>query len=188
MTKTNLTKADIFIGPIIRRASTELVVIQVATFAEVNLQFSCRMKATTKGPSEWIGHDVKPQCVQALPGLFFYYGRIKPDHGRFPAGRLLEYGIAVTNAAREEPDYSFFEAVVKEEKLTYSNYRLPSFFIQDPTQKLRALYGSCRKIHDDKGGRDDALAIGDALVAAHADDVTGRPAVLLPRRGSDLCR
>ena len=84
MTKTNLTKADIFIGPIIRRASTELVVIQVATFAEVNLQFSCRMKATTKGPSEWIGHDVKPQCVQALPGLFFYYGRIKPDHGRFP--------------------------------------------------------------------------------------------------------
>ena len=41
-----------------------------------------------------------------------------------------------------------------------------------------AWYGSCRKVHDTHGGKRDALAGGDTLIAASPADVSKRPAAL----------
>ncbi|MCC3376691.1 hypothetical protein [Cohnella sp. REN36] len=168
---------DIFIGPLLRRAQPDLVVICLATFKPINLKFSVR----EHGREPWLGHDDTPVPIQVSPNLFFYFGRVVPSDGRrpFPVRTLLEYSIGVLDA-NEVADYEPFETIAKTDGLglAYERSKLPTFFLQSPGQKLNVMYGSCRKIHDEQGGRLDALMKGDDLVAANFGDLDKRPAIL----------
>ena len=165
---------DIFIGPLLRRAQEDLVVICLATFRPFNLRFSVKRN----GQKSWLAHDDIPLNVEVSPNLFFYFGRIKPARGKkFPTHQLLAYGIGVLGA-NEVAGYEDFEVIVKADGLAYKDNSLPTFFLQRPRKRLNVLYGSCRKIHDADGGKDDALSNGDELIAKHFTDLDKRPAIL----------
>ncbi|WP_435163556.1 hypothetical protein [Paenibacillus glycanilyticus] len=168
---------DIFVGPLLRRAQQDLVVICLAVFKPVNLIFSVR----EHGKDYWLGHDDTPVPIQVSPSLFFYFGRVIPsEQGKlFPVRTLLEYSIGVLDP-NEQADYQPFETIVATDGLglAYGERKLPTFFLQSPSQKLNVMYGSCRKIHDEQGGKLDALHNGDKLIAANAGDLDKRPAIL----------
>ena len=103
-----------------------------------------------------------------------------PCHARrdeVSCAELLAYSIGVLDV-NEVAGYSDFEKILKEDRLAYGESPLPTFFLQGSTKKLNVLYGSCRKIHDDKGGKIDALSNGDALIANYVNDLDRRPAIL----------
>ena len=168
---------DIFVGPLLRRAQQDLVVVCLAVFKPINLVFSVR----EHGKEQWLGHDDTPVPIQVSSNLFFYFGRVTPSvPGKpFPVRTLLEYGIGVLDPD-EQADYAPFETIVATDGLglAYGERKLPTFFLQSPSQKLNVLYGSCRKIHDEQGGNLDALSKGDQLIAENVDDLDKRPAIL----------
>lgn len=166
---------DIFIGPILRRAQTDLVVICIATFQPFDFKFSVK----AFGEEAWLGHDSAPFSIDLLPGLSFYFGKVTPLKGsKFPTNTLLEYSIGIIDSVTEEVEYLSFGNIVLIDKLSYFGNELPTFFLQKPNQKLNALYGSCRKIHDEKGGKVDALSFGDDLIENYFSDLNIRPAIL----------
>jgi hypothetical protein len=170
-----MVSADIFIGPILRRAQTDLIVVCLATFQPFALKFSVR----AFGTEIWLGHDPEPVSIKASANLYFYFGIVPPKKGtKFPTNTLLEYSIGVVDPATEDVEYNSFKNIVLVDKLSYFGNELPTFFLQEPGKKLNALYGSCRKIHDDKGGKTDALSFGDSVVENYFSDLTARPAVL----------
>ena len=167
--------ADIFVGPLLRRAEADLVLVCLATFEPFNLKFSIR----AFGADRWSGHDSEPIAIRALQNLNFYYGIVVPMKGeKFPTHTLLEYSIGVVDPVTEAVEYDSFRNIVLLDKLSYLDNELPTFFLQKPGQKLNALYGSCRKIHDEKGGKNDALSFGDGVVENYFSDLGSRPAVL----------
>lgn len=166
---------DIFVGPLIRRAQVDLVVVCLATFQSFPLRFSVK----AFGDEEWLGHDSEPLNINALPNLFFYFGQITPHKGTtFPTNKLLEYSVGIVDPATEDVEYDSFRNIVLLDKLSYHDSELPTFFLQGPKQTLNALYGSCRKIHDDNGGKVDALSLGDGIVENYFSDLSARPAIL----------
>ena len=162
---------DLFIGPILRRAQPDLVVIALATFVPMDLRFSVRRQ----GASPWLGHDDAPLAIMVTPALTFYVGHVRPEQA-LPSGTLLEYSIGVKSG--DSTDYAPFEAVVKADALAYRGHVLPTFVLQSASAPLNVLYGSCRKIHDTKGGKTDTLAAGDAHVERTFGDPSRRPAIL----------
>ncbi|MES0110165.1 hypothetical protein [Mesorhizobium sp. M0013] len=124
---------------------------------------------------EWLAHDEAPFTVVVSPTLHFHFGCVSSGSS-FPRGRLLEYGIAVSGASGW--DYEDFDRIVKSDALAYEGFQRPTFFLQQPGGALNVLYGSCRKIHDENESKLDALAEGDAFVAADPRDVGRRPAAL----------
>ena len=164
---------DIFIGPLLRRAQEEAVVICLATFKPFTLRFSVK----EHGKAEWLGHDDMPFSVEVSPNLFFYFGRVTAKGKRFPTHKLLAYSIGVLDP-NEVADYAPFESIVQEDALAYGGAPLPTFFLQNSARKLNVMYGSCRKIHDAKGGKMDALSNGDTLIASSFDELDKRPAIL----------
>lgn len=169
-----MKSSDIFLGPVLRRAQADLVVICLSTFQPLALKFSVKVS----GKDGWIGHDAVPVNFNPLPGLYFYFGKAVPlDGSKFPSNALLEYSIGILDPSGDA-DYSFFEKIVRDDSLAYKNNPLPTFFLQAPQKKLNALYGSCRKIHDTNGGKVDALSFGDDAIYQNFTDLDNRPAVL----------
>jgi hypothetical protein len=162
---------DIFLGPLLRRAQPELVVVCLATFEDLALRFSVKDAAGNE-----LGADDDPVRVKVSSSLYFWFGLVRPSSGTFPAGRLLSYGIGVREDGAVAFDEKPFERIVALDHLTYAEHPLPTFFLQRKGSALTVLYGSCRKIHDAAGA--DALAAGDAFVAKHAEDLSRRPAVM----------
>ncbi|MGW9629659.1 hypothetical protein ACWGST_03085 [Agromyces sp. NPDC055520] len=163
--------ADIFIGPLLRRAAPDLVVVCLATYRPVGLRFSVRRHGTT----DWLAHDDEPLTVQVTPTLTFHFARIRPEQP-LPTGAVLAYGIAVEGAGGW--DYGPFERIVREDGLAYGDAPLPTFVLPRRRSTLQVLYGSCRKIHDTDGGERDTMADGDALVARTWLKPADRPALL----------
>ncbi len=166
-----MTPADVFIGPILRRVSPELVVVCLATTSPMALRFSVK----EAGAPTWLAHDDQPLVVRATKRLWFHVGRVRA-RPELPAGRMLAYGIEVAGPGGW--DLAPFERLVAEDGLAYGTFTLPTFVIQRRGGELIAWYGSCRKVHDDHGGKRDALALGDKLIAARPADVSRRPAAL----------
>lgn len=162
---------DVFLGPLLRRAQPDLVVICLATFVPMNLRFSVRRRGTTA----WLAHDDAPLRVRVTPVLTFHFAHIRPA-SPLPTGALLEYGIGLK--AGGNVDYAPFEEIVETDRLSYGDDPLPTFTLQSNGAPLRLLYGSCRKIHDTDGGRVDSFASGDAQVARTFSNAASRPAIL----------
>lgn len=162
---------DIFFGPILRRAQPDLVVICLVTYGPMELRFSVREHGTTS----WLAHDDAPLVVEATPVLFFHFAHIRPSQA-LRTGVLLEYGIGVKSNGNI--DYAPFEEVVRIDTLSYHQNVLPTFVLQSRGAPLNVLYGSCRKIHDTKGGKRDTLASGDAQVDRTFANPSKRPTIL----------
>ena len=126
--------SDIFIGPLLRRASPDLVVVALASRIELKPTFSVKVA----GATDWLAHDDAPISIRASEKLFFYFGLVRPAKP-FPQGRLLAYSIAVPGATGR--DYAPFERVVRDDKLAYARQTLPTFFLPRRGARLVALYG-----------------------------------------------
>lgn len=162
---------DIFIGPLLRRAQPDLVVICLATYLPLKLRFSLR----EHGATTWLAHDAAPQVVKVTPSLYFHFARIRPERA-LRTGVVLAYGIGVKQG--DDYDYAQFEAIVQEDQLAYAKAPLPTFVLQAKNAPLNILYGSCRKIHDTKGGKRDTLADGDAQLERTFLTPAKRPTIL----------
>ncbi|MBI4588725.1 MAG: hypothetical protein HY725_07785 [Candidatus Rokubacteria bacterium] len=169
-----MTADDIFAGPILRRAEPGLVAIWLAVKKNLRLSASVRVAGT----SEWIGRTREVYSLQIFPALYIYILLVRPITDQpFPTRVLLEYSIAVMDQDGND-DHGFFENIVKADKLAYPGFALPSLYLQSPGSTLIALYGSCRKFHDTKGGDNDGMALADDFIAKQPKAVDARPAIL----------
>ena len=163
----------IFAGPIVRRAQQNLVAIWLATTERFTLEAVVR----PVGSQDWTGASTHLTVFGVHPKLFVYLFLVVPTKTVFPTERLLEYSIGVIDEAGEV-DHAPFKTIVDEDGLAYEGFDLPTFYLQKPGRKLSALYVSCRKVHDDHGGVEDALPFGDDLIARDPADLSMRPAIL----------
>lgn len=169
-----LAASDIFAGPMLRRCDTKQVAIWIALTVDVKIEASVRPVGTT----EWTGVTTTFHAIQVFTKLWVHMLLVKPVKGTFPTGKLLEYSIGVIGASGESEHLSF-GAIVTADKLAYAPFGLPNFYLQAGGTKLNALYGSCRKVHDNKGGDADALSYGDSLIENNgAKELSNRPTVL----------
>ena len=91
-------------------------------------------------------------------------------------GRLLGYDLRFTRDAGGPP-VTLAELVPLEgpDAIAYAGLGHPSFFIGRPAPRLACLHGSCRMLH---GKDEDALVLGDLVVARNAADLSVRPSAL----------
>ena len=185
---------DIFAGPIVRRAQPDMIAIWVATR---NWFLDLVAVVRPVGDKEWLGVSQEHWELAVFPNLYIHLFIVEPfePYEVFPANTLLEYSIVELTfkpgesenvwdsllSGKLEVDFSSFEKIVREDKLSYPGLKLPTLYLQDRDRKLCAFYASCRKIHGKEGGDYDALARGDDMIAESADtpwDFEKRPAVL----------
>lgn len=151
-----------------------MVVIWLATRKRLNLAFYIR----PVGSVAWASSITELNTIEIFPELFINLAIMAPgDKETFPAGRLLEYSIAETDADGNDDHASFAEIVIAD-GLSYPGFTLPTFYLQGKDQKLSAFYGSCRKPHDTKGGGRDAMAFGDDFIYNNPKVIGVRPAIL----------
>ena len=170
-----MTPKDIFAGPIIRRAEQGRIAIWLAT----RKWFDMKVAVRPIGNDEWTGHSTEVYSIRVFPTLYVFLAIVTPKEGQglFPTGRLLEYSIAVPDPYGDD-DRSLFDQIVQDDGLAYPGFARPAFYLQEPGQKLCALYASCRKIHGHQGGRHDALTLGDDLIVKNTRTLSARPAIL----------
>jgi hypothetical protein len=168
-----LAASAVFAGPMLRRCEPKQVTVWVATTTDVQLDATVR----PVGTAEWTGHTATFHRIKVFAGLWVHLLRVVPDKGTFPTGKLLEYSLGVVDSSGDT-EHASFAAIVAAEKLAYGAFTLPTFYLQASGAKLNALYGSCRKVHDEKGDEADALSYGDSLVANNVSELSTRPAVL----------
>lgn len=165
---------DFYAGPILRRVQQDMVVVWFATTTSLKFEVTVRKAADRS----WYPTVCERVSIPVFPKLWVHLGIVTfAGNGTFPASTLLEYSIAELNADGDL-DHASFETIVKDDMLSYPGYALPTFFIQARSQPLNALYGSCRKPHDIKGGDDDAMAYGDDVILKAPADLNTRPTIL----------
>lgn len=160
-------------GPILRRVTTELVCVWVATDKATSLKLTILQGTQTLATSDLTKLDKERCCIGK--NLFVYLLQARPaENSRFPYDELLSYRIDQVSGNTEKA------INLKALKLTYGNNANPTFFI--PKQLKRLLHGSCRKPHGHAVANQpnyDALSLGDKEVADNHDKLGSRPAVLL---------
>jgi hypothetical protein len=166
--------SEIFAGPIVRRAQTDMIAIWVATTKRFDLLFTVR----PVGAPAWTGQSTDWTRIRVFEDLWINLGLVVPLAGKFSASTLFEYSIGVVTD--DVADHAPFAKIVKEDQLSYDGLELPTFFLQGPNDKLNAIYASCRKFFDDAGGDDlrDAMAYADELIASGPKNLAVRPAIL----------
>lgn len=171
--------ADLLLaGPILRRVTTELVCVWLATDKKLSFKLTI-LQGTEPNP---IGISditkIELQRCQLGKNLFVYLLQAQPttDNKTFPLDTLLSYRLDQVSDGNKETAIN-----LKALKLTYGKDANPTFFI--PTYLKRLLHGSCRKPHGlVTGNKDnfDALSLGDTEIASNpTDDLQNRPALLL---------
>jgi hypothetical protein len=165
--------SEIFAGPILRRAQPESVWIWIATTTPVTLEGAVR---PANSGEAWATLSRADRITVFPDRLFVHLVKVEPEDGRFPTDKLLEYSLGVVKADGTV-DHKAFEAIVKEDDLAYPKMTLPTFYLQG-SGKLNAMYASCRKMHDDKGGANDALSYGDSYTYNNVEVLAKRPTVL----------
>jgi PhoD-like phosphatase len=167
--------ADVLIaGPILRRVTTGLVCVWLATDKKISLKLTVLQGVRAIAMSD--SKKIDQQRCQLGKNLFVYLLQARPANinSKFPFDELLSYRIDQIIDNTEKA------VNLKALKLTYGNNANPTFFI--PKRLKRLLYGSCRKPHGHVSQNEpnfDALSLGDTEVAANHADLDTRPAVLL---------
>ena len=159
-------------GPILRRTTTKGVAVWIATSEAVRPALTVYTLDDSpggfvRGGTVAQAGDSQSTSHRLGKRLWVHLVEARPADGRgFPTGRMLGYELRLD-------DQPLSQELI--ETLRYGRFRGPSFFIPAPGGAARILYGSCRKAH---GRGHDALAYGDAEIAAHASDPGQRPGAL----------
>ncbi|MGI8768688.1 MAG: hypothetical protein ACR2I1_06220 [Propionibacteriaceae bacterium] len=165
---------EIFAGPILRLVRQDLVTIWFATTRPMKFEAAVR----SVGAKAWLATVCSRDSIEVFGKLHVHLARVSfGDKTLLPADTLLEYAIGEIGPSGD-PDYEEFKGLVAADKLAYEGFDFPSFYIQKKSRPLVALYGSCRKPHDLKGGDDDALGYGDDVIATAPRALDQRPTVL----------
>ncbi|MEO2280767.1 alkaline phosphatase D family protein [Pseudoalteromonas sp. YIC-468] len=150
----------LLLGPVIRRAESHLVRIQIATSKEINPRF------------ELAGAQAHQHTYLSRLGdkLFLYSCTLTPVEGHFPCDEPLDYGLFDGQTA------------IDLSALSYPNCEQPNLVI--PKQLHSVLHGSCRNPHHYS---DDALIQADKLVEqALIEEGTAKRAQLLIMSGDQI--
>ncbi|MEQ1638460.1 MAG: hypothetical protein ABL903_17450 [Methylococcales bacterium] len=152
-------------GPILRRATAEVVCVWIAADRAVNFKLMVYDGDVLLGEND-PKTTVPSEGQQLGKHLFIYLLQAHPilKDSFFPLDTVLSYRIECNDKALD------FKSI----NLTYAGAAHPSFFI--PSQLTHLLHGSCRKPH---GNAKDALSFGDAELADTYNDLDKRPALLL---------
>ncbi len=159
-------------GPILRRTTTDAIVVWIATTEAVRPSLTVYALDETPGGFARGADRSRPDAHGATSHrlgrrLWVHLVEARPAADRgFPVGRMLGYELLLDG--RPLP-------AGLDEALRYGRFPGPSLFVPDPGDASRILYGSCRKAH---GRGNDALAYGDAEIEAQASDPSRRPSAL----------
>lgn len=175
---------EFLIGPMVRRASASAVHIFLATPNNVSLRGEI-YAIDTSGVARALergGRTGPPRATATNlatsaharwrlgPGMTAHLLKLTPLSGRtFPTGQVLGYDVLIDpgkTSLRSHPERADFVLPPLE---------LPSFVLQAGGTTLRALQGSCRKMH---GGATDAMVATDRELIRSASRVEERPSVL----------
>lgn len=152
-------------GPILRRVTSDLVCVWLATDRELALKLIVFNDTLELGASDPTLLTPPAHC-QLGKQLFVYLLQARPmlPDTLYPFDTLLSYRIECNGKLL---DFNRID-------LTYAGAKHPSFFI--PRELKQLLHGSCRKPH---GNARDALSFGDDQLADTYHDLENRPALML---------
>jgi hypothetical protein len=159
-----VAEASLLAGPIIRRAEPGRVFIWAATRDDVRLDAAIfGAEATLKANPRVLGLGTNTRKVRLGQRLWIHLVEVRPTaSGGLPRGAILAYDLI---------DGASGASFARRPELCVGGFPLPSFVLQAPDQPLRALDGSCRKLH---GDGDDALAEAGRYLARRRD-IARRP-------------
>jgi hypothetical protein len=160
---------DLIAGPMVRRATPDEVCFwlimtrklekpQLRLFDFVEMEIACETGGT--------------EPVRIGEYLYLYLLRAIPAAGEFlPHDEIIFYDIGEGLAGIEGGFLSILDEII--EQITVEEHKLPSFVLQAGGEnRLRALYGSCRKLHGP--GRDMTLR-AEELIRENYEDLQARP-------------
>jgi len=159
-------------GPIVRRLESTKATIWLLTSVDVRVRGmllpagKTEVLATTTATSTKLGDR-----------MFMHMATFEKASG-FPRGTLMAYQFAF-DFVKLTPGIAGFtggNALLNPEEIAYGESSLPTFFLPaSGGGYLRALHGSCRKLH---GPGADAASGFEDILKKHADDVALRPSAL----------
>ncbi len=157
-------KNHILAGPILRKVSSNIVCVWLATDRQLNLSLTIMKDGKPIGVSK--NKEIQINQCRLGKHLFIYLLQASPigENSSFPLDTFFTYQIEIDNKKLD----------LKALNLTYAGETNPSFFI--PSQIKNLLHGSCRKPH---GNSTDTLGSGDAIIETAYKDMVKRPALLL---------
>ena len=161
----------ILAGPILRRSEPGEVCVWIATSERADV--TVVVGAADDSASEPLA-AARARSVTLGPRLHVHLARVKPEGGRFPTDRLLDYDVGVTTDGDERRlgDLGLLDGP---NAIVYPGFNRPTFFLPNDDNDLTVIHGSCRLLH---GKGEDALAGADAEIEASARDLKKRPQAL----------
>jgi len=155
--------ADIISGPILRRTTTEQLVIWWVSPFECQGELQCFDNNTTLLTQTFNSDNLNTFRVGERAVI-----HLLNIDAQLPPATKIEYDLLIGQGTELNP----LRQTVPH--LIYEGQQRPSFVIQ--TQLTTLLHGSCRNPHHKS---DDALLAGDAKVQQHLNDVVLRPDLLM---------
>lgn len=170
---------EILAGPIVRRASPDLVYVWIATSipltnARVRLYDIEQGDSIMEFPSSCINHT----DVELGDNLFVILFEVEPLDP-LPLQQLIGYDIRESdNEDLEDPDREEWGLADYDnyDQIVLPGLPMPTFFFPPPNaRKHRFLYGSCRKLH---GPGEDLIQAGTKVLFKDGHNPKKRPATL----------
>jgi len=155
--------ADIISGPILRRITTQQLVIWWVSPFECQGELQCFDRETTLLKQTFNSENLRSFQV----GTHAFIHLLSID-ATLPAATKIEYDLLIGHNDQLKP------LAITVPHLVYDGQQRPSFVIQ--TQLTTLLHGSCRNPHH---ASEDSLLAGDKQVERYLDDVVLRPDLLM---------
>ncbi|MEE2732537.1 MAG: hypothetical protein VYA55_17080 [Pseudomonadota bacterium] len=163
----------IIAGPMIRRASAEAVHFWFIT-TEAIPNPRVRLFDSAPFPVEVTTENTEP--LQIGEKLWLYLLRAVPGETFLPHAEVLFYDIGFLQNADEEDTFLSLLGEIADQ-IIHPDHDLPSFILQAGGENdLRALYGSCRKLH---GPGIDLMTQAEARLRDTMEDLDQRPHVIV---------
>ncbi|MBA3432136.1 MAG: hypothetical protein H0U16_11740 [Actinobacteria bacterium] len=163
-------------GPIIRRAEARVVHLWLATDAAAEI--SAHALGVSDGDSSVPIGSGGAESLRIGRRLYVHLITMTPEENEFPTDELLYYDVLVKEPSGDSSALSLrdFGVLEGDDRITYGDLSLPTFFIRKNTPSLELLHGSCRLLH---GKGEDSLLSADEIIARHATDVVNRPCAMI---------
>jgi hypothetical protein len=160
-------------GPMIRRATVEAVHIWFITTKKID-HVCVRLFDEAMIPVDAETEDAEP--LQLGEFLFLYLCRVVPAGNFLPHDEIVFYDIGFLQLEDQEDTFlTLLDEIA--DQIVHSDHQLPSFLLQAGAENdLRALYGSCRKLH---GPGIDLMTQAETRIRETIEDRNARPQTIL---------
>lgn len=159
---------ELLAGPILRRCGPERVCVWVATSVDAHVSVTVYEMTGDGSVGAELGM-AGAERVRLGDRLFVHLAEVRPSDGTFPLMSLLGYRLEVGDKG-----LSTLGLLQGKDSIAYDGLDVPTFYLGSGPD-VRLLHGSCHMMH---GTGDDALPLGDDVIAEAPTDLAVRPSSL----------